>query len=798
MATIHWRHGVNGDFAVAANWNPATVPGSADTAAIIAVGTYTVGSAVDETVNSLTTIKTATLAVTGGTFTATNGTGIGANAGTIAVGDGADLVLGGVINNAGKIKESSTGDPTLLEFAAGATLKGGGKVLLSDNANNQMDGGSASAPVTNLDNTIAGAGTIGGAVTTVLVNEAKGVINATGKVNPLILNPSFVTNHGILEATGSAGLIIATTVDNWPTGIVQAVGPGAVVTLTGTLIGGTLKTANGGTIKVALGSTATLDGSTPDAPVTNTGSVVVTNHNTLALIGTIANKGSIAVNSTGDTTELLIGAGGAALQGGGKVALADGTVTAVSSSTSFANVDNTISGAGVIEQLTLTNGTKGVIDATKKADGISLDNVNCSNAGTLEATAGSTLIMFHTNVSNTATGVVAASGAGSRVSLDQVTLVGGTLRTAGGGKIEVFVDSTIDGSAPGVPVNNSATLAVDATRTLTLLGTINNTGSIALGSSAKLLIGAGGAALKGGGKVTLVGSDEVTANAASDKLVNADNIISGAGAMGHVTLINGAKGVINATDALVPLTYNPVGAGPVINAGTIEATNAAGLLIQDDVVNSGTIKAAFAGTAVNINGTVTNSGKLLAAAGKLLIFFGATGPGSATINYGGEIEFGSAGITQNVTFANVGTGTAATLRFDATASTNPNLIYNGVISGFSNAKDRIDLRGLAFSGNTALTKTLQDGNTVIEVTESGKVVDLTLAGNHMADKFVVSNDGAGGTLIVDPPAPKPDLSHLVHAIATFGMPHAFPLSGAMPLASEWTPPSMLAAAGHHG
>jgi hypothetical protein len=52
MATIHWKHPVNGDFAAAANWNPATVPGASDTAAIDAASltAHTVSATSEETV----------------------------------------------------------------------------------------------------------------------------------------------------------------------------------------------------------------------------------------------------------------------------------------------------------------------------------------------------------------------------------------------------------------------------------------------------------------------------------------------------------------------------------------------------------------------------------------------------------------------------------------------------------------------------------------------------------------------------------------------------------------------------
>jgi len=76
MAIIHWKHPVTGDFAVAANWNPATVPGASDTAAIDAASltAYTVGATTGETVNNLTTVANATLSITGGFFTISNGT----------------------------------------------------------------------------------------------------------------------------------------------------------------------------------------------------------------------------------------------------------------------------------------------------------------------------------------------------------------------------------------------------------------------------------------------------------------------------------------------------------------------------------------------------------------------------------------------------------------------------------------------------------------------------------------------------------------------------------------------------
>jgi hypothetical protein len=154
------------------------------------------------------------------------------------------------------------------------------------------------------------------------------------------------------------------------------------------------------------------------------------------------------------------------------------------------------------------------------------------------------------------------------------------------------------------------------------------------------------------------------------------------------------------------------------------------------------------------------------------------------------LEFDGTGITQNVTFTNLGTG-KATLQLNAAATTNPNLIYDGVISGFSSPSDQIDLTGLSFSGNTSLTKTLVGGNTVIELTESGNVVDLTLAGNHIADHFVVKQDSGTGTLVFDPPAqtsPQYPLNNIASLfsqfISSWTHPTAALTSEVQPLASE--------------
>ncbi|MGF6402099.1 VCBS repeat-containing protein [Pseudomonas frederiksbergensis] len=135
------------------------------------------------------------------------------NTGTLTIADGAIMPFGGSIHNSGTVELGSTGSETELEILfRGATLTGGGQVLLSDSAQNVIFGGSADTVLTNVDNRISGAGQLG-AGQLVLVNA--GLILASG-LNSLVLDTGThtITNSGVLESTGEGGMTVASAVDN--------------------------------------------------------------------------------------------------------------------------------------------------------------------------------------------------------------------------------------------------------------------------------------------------------------------------------------------------------------------------------------------------------------------------------------------------------------------------------------------------------------------------------------------------------------------------------------------------------
>ncbi len=238
MANIHWRLGISGAFETARDWSTNTIPGANDNVAITAAGTYTVTVKASHTIKSLSTIGTATLAVTSGRLTITGGTGTGANAGAITIGNGAAVETGGTFKNTGKIEIGSTGRTTGLIIAGHVTLTGGGNVILSDNAHNAIVGLPPANPffpptsiLTNVNNTIAGAGAIGTNLT--LINEGRIIGDGTAAALTVNTAGRHITNSDLMEGTTDKGLVIVSSVNN--SGALEAIGTNARLVLDGTV-----------------------------------------------------------------------------------------------------------------------------------------------------------------------------------------------------------------------------------------------------------------------------------------------------------------------------------------------------------------------------------------------------------------------------------------------------------------------------------------------------------------------------------------------------------------------------------
>jgi VCBS repeat-containing protein len=180
---------------------------------------------------SITLMGVAAAALTAGNFVFDQ-TPVLNNPATITISDGALLPMSGMIDNAGTIALDAAARDTHLQLIQnGVTLQGGGQLVLSDSAHNFISGSLPGVTLTNLDNTISGAGQLGAGQMT-LVND--GTIVATG-VHALIIDTGadVVTNSGTLAATGSGGLIVNSDIAN--SGLIWA--HGGNITINGAVTG---------------------------------------------------------------------------------------------------------------------------------------------------------------------------------------------------------------------------------------------------------------------------------------------------------------------------------------------------------------------------------------------------------------------------------------------------------------------------------------------------------------------------------------------------------------------------------
>ena len=500
-------------------------------------------------------------------------------------------------------------------------------MVLGDRANNQIIGDAPTATLTNVNDTISGAGIIGaGAVNPqpsspilglVLVFAAACVINATG-ANALIIDtgPNVVTNAGLLESTGPGGLILEGVVNN-AGGTIKGNAASSVILSNATIEGGTLTSVSTGAIRTAGGSRGDLLDGTVSA-VSETGTLVITDNSSLNLQGTLTNSGILDISSVGNTTALIVTAKNAAINGG-KIVLSDnannqidGTVTGPRGSQVVSSLTNTsvISGSGSIgANLALNNA--GTIDAT----GATRLNLTAGNAGNAGIAGSTTLVNSGLLEATNPSKLTAAGGLylrrchscqrkhrqdrgqwpdhppscsttqrSSRVNL--ITASGGVIETQGG-----TLGSALDGTT--TRVTNAGTFNVTDNSALTINGTIfgTPTGKFDLnsaGNTTALVVGAESATVQGGtvvmddnGNNLIEGTISGARGAQTVSALTNDTTISGAGSIGSNLILR--KRALHQRhrrhrrqrpadrDGRPPLV---AGSNSVVNAGLLESTNA--------------------------------------------------------------------------------------------------------------------------------------------------------------------------------------------------------------------------------
>ena len=510
------------------------------------------------TVNVNTTINGGTLNSTGGgtlqtllNSTATlNGVTISAGS-TYKNGNNSDVFVSGTITNNGAIQVNAVANNSILGLNANTTLTGGGTVTLSQTGAGaaiiqQQVGG---VTLTNFNNTIQGAGTIGNGGLA-FINQASGTVNANASGQTLTLNGSGAfTNTGLLEATNGGTLQISTVINNAGGNITASTGG---VLSNSTIQGGTLNTPGILTIGTNSGQTSTLDGTTHGALTISAGSTYVNpNNSDLFVMGNITNNGNIQVAAAANNSILGLNTN-TTLNGSGTVTLSQSGVGAAiiqqqAGGLTLTNASNTIQGAGTIGNggLTLVNGVNGTILANVSGGTLFLNGSGGNtNNGTFQVAAGSLMHVTSglTNFSgNTLTGgaynVAGTAGHAGTLQIDvlgttggeiinnaaNITLNGPTAQvtdSAGLNALSKLQDNLTAGlfsvtggqlfstTANGTNFENDGGLYVDATSSFTTANNYNQGGDFT--NDGGTLTASGGAVNINGG--TLFGSGTVVGN----------------------------------------------------------------------------------------------------------------------------------------------------------------------------------------------------------------------------------------------------------------------------------------------
>ncbi len=506
-------------------------------------------------------------------------------------------------SNQGAFNLASTGNYTVL-LASGAVSLANTTITLQTGDSRLQSNGPGT--LTNAaSSVITGAGLIGDDGNFSFVNQ--GLVDGTSTAQTLILGSGkSMVNAGVLRASVTAGLTLRNvTLDN-RAGVIQAATGGSVRLLSSTLTGGRIGSAPGGSIEVA-DRGSTFDGVSVDA-----GSQVTINNNQALTLLNNSNRGAFNLASTGNYTSLLAS---------GTVGLTNTVITMQTGDSRLQSngagtltnaVTSVIGGAGLIgDDGNFSFVNQGLVDGNSAAQTLIVGSgKSMVNAGTLRASAVGGLTLRNVALDNTQGIIQAASGASVRVLSS--TLTGGRIGSAPGGSIEVADrGSRFD----GISVDAGSQVTVTNNQALTLVNN-SNQGAFTLASSGNYtaLLAAGSVSLANTTITMQAGDSRLQSNGAATLTNAASSVIRGPGLIGddgNFSFVN--QGLVDGDSATQSLIIGS-GAAPFVNAGTLQGTGAAGLLIRNQAVtNTGTIQA-VAGSVTLLSATL-NGGALRNAGG---------------------------------------------------------------------------------------------------------------------------------------------------------------------------------------
>ena len=436
-----------------------------------------------------------------------------------------------------------------------------------------------------------------------------------------------------------------------------------------------------------------------------------------------SNTGTIALNSVGNYTALIIGSSNVTLSGGGTVTMSSNGQNYIYGSAAANTLTNqgTIQGSGYIGfDPDTSSASMGFInDGTVLANQstpliIDPSSTGFTNNGVLQVNKGDTLQITGGPFSNFAgttltggtyfvAGTLQFGASGSSINTNDATLTlsGATWKVVNSAGVSMLSALATNDSGAKLTVENGAsytdkTLTNDGTvdlenggllkinGSLTNSGAVTTNGNNAVGSANSLTV-TGKLTNKTGGTVTIGDNNDTTDSASIGSFSNSGTMTVGTGAA--VTLTSAATDsntktitVNGALDLNNNITLS--GAGTLtLNAGTL-----AGLSTGFTLNNASTI--AGSGTISNLG--ITNGGTLLANQSSPLVFLpssaGLTNNGTLTVNAGSTMQIGTSagGALTNFDAGTLTGGTykvTGTLQFGASTDTITTNAANITLSG---------------------------------------------------------------------------------------------------------------------
>ena len=727
-------------------------------------GTITAGSGSNVTLEGSVTVTGGTLNGAG-LFTSQSGTTLNnlTNAGTLQAPNNTSTTLEGTITNTGTLQVSSGGNNTFLDPSGAVTLTGGGAVLLSDNNDNYLQSAVGGSSLTNVNNTISGSGNIGNG-NLAFTNESAGVVDATSThSNSLTINSGTLgaTNTGLWEASSGGNLILNGTVFNTGGTIEALAGTGSnaggAVSISGaTITGGTLNTLGTG---VNAGSMTAL--SSTLSGLTNLGTILLPNNNSLDLSGTIVNNGSIDVNSTGNDTFLYMN-GNVTLNGSGTVVLSNSSINfirGVAGTEILTNNGNTIEGSGAFGSgiLGLVNNAGGTVLANQSVALVIDPNASgVTNNGTFQVNTGSVLDITGGPFNNFNSGTGTLTGGTYNVN-------GGTFQFDNANIVTNAADIILTGAGSQIISNTSANalanFATNAAGGVFQLGagrsfTTSGAGGGNFTNNGSLIIGGGdifkvAGALSNFSGTTLTGGSYYVAGTLQFGTSGSTLVTNDA----NLTLAGGSAKLLDLAGNNLLSAFTTNGSGATFTVAANGSYTTPGSFTNSgtmDVEQSSTLK--IAGN-LNNHGTVTTNGQNLGGGANTL-----TVSGTLTNNTGDTVSIGAHNDTSDVAnvglLANSGTvtvGTGATMNLtSAGADTNSSIItldggeldvQAGTLTNSTSGTLDLEQKGnLTVAGSLTNSGTLTTNNSNL----GGGANTITVAGTFTNSSGATATIGAHG------------------------------------------------------